>query len=333
MVNHPVGPLTSCSAIHRHRANPILTANNVPYSADLIFNAAITFYQGRYVMVFRNDACVRERLAEGRLPDTTLGLAFSADGVTWDVQPAPIFQDVLQQPGVIRAYDPRLTVLDGRCAMCFALDTHNGIRGGIALTEDFQQWEIVSLSAPDNRNMVLFPERIGGRYARLERPFPMYGRAEAEQFDVWIAFSPDLRHWGDHHLLLDARDVPFANAKIGPAAPPVKTARGWLTTFHAVDIDPARGKNGWEDVWQKRYTAGLMLLDLADPRKVIGVYDQPLLVPEASYETAYGFRNDVVFPGGMILEDNGEVKLYYGAADTVECLATAHVDDLLALFE
>jgi beta-1,4-mannooligosaccharide/beta-1,4-mannosyl-N-acetylglucosamine phosphorylase len=139
---------------------------------------------------------------------------------------------------------------------------------------------------------------------------------------------------GNSRLVLAVEDVPFANDKIGPGAPPVRTRKGWLAVFHAVDIDPSRGRNGWEDYpWKKRYSAGVMLLDPDDPRKVIGLSREPLLAPEAPYETAGGFRNGVIFPGGMVLEVDGEVKIYYGAADTVECLATAHVDDLLALCE
>jgi len=126
-----------------------------------------------------------------------------------------------------------------------------------------------------------------------------------------------------------AEDVPWCNAKIGPAAPPVKTPQGWLTTFHAVDKDDSRSKNGWEATWKKRYTVGIMLLDLEDPRRIVGLCREPILVPEAPYEVEGGFRNHVIFPGGMILEPDGEVKLYYGAADTVTCLATAHVDDLV----
>ena len=199
------------------------------------------------------------------------------------------------------------------------------------MTEDFENFEILSLSAPDNRNMVLFPQRTGGKYVRLERPFPVYGRGGGDRFDIWCSDSPDLRYWGNTQLVLGVEDVPFANDKLGPAAPPVRTEKGWLTTFHAVDRDPSRGKNGWEDQWQKRYCAGIMLLDLEDPSKVIGMSKLPLIAPEAPYEVEGGFRNNVIFPGGMILEDSGEVKIYYGAADTVECLATADVDDLLKL--
>lgn len=125
--------------------------------------------------------------------------------------------------------------------------------------------------------------------------------------------------------------VSWANDKTGPGAPPIKTKAGWLTLFHAVDIDPARGKNGWEKTWKKRYCAGIMLLDLEDPTKIIGMSQEPLLAPETEYETEGGYRTNVIFPGGMILEEDGEVKIYYGASDTVECLATAHVDELIAL--
>jgi beta-1,4-mannooligosaccharide/beta-1,4-mannosyl-N-acetylglucosamine phosphorylase len=214
--------------------------------------------------------------------------------------------------------------------MCFAIDTKHGLRGGIGKIHDLDRLEILSMTVPDNRNMVLFPEKIGGMYARLERPMPIYSRGK-DRFDTWFSVSPDLKFWGESRLVLGVEDVPFANDKVGPAAPPVKTEKGWLTTFHAVDIDYSRGKNGWEDRWQKRYTAGIALLDLEDPSKVIGIYDKPLIVADLPYENENGFRQDVIFPGGMILEDNGEVKIYYGASDTVECLATADVNELINL--
>lgn len=317
--------LFSSPVIKRFEFNPVLSAKDIPYEADLIFNAGVTKYQGKYVMVFRNDYGYS---GGNNFRGTNIGLAFSDDGIKWEVQPKPCFE--LHDEEITRAYDPRLTVIDGRCYMCFAVDTKHGIRGGIAVTENFYNYEILSMTVPDNRNMVLFPERINNKYIRLERPFPVYSRGGKDRFDIWISDSKDLKYWGNSSLHLTVEDVPFANDKVGPAAPPVKTEKGWLTVFHAVDIDPSRGKNGWEDSWKKRYTAGIMLLDLDDPTKIVGLSKKPLLAPETSYERN-GFRNDVVFPGGMILEDSGEVKIYYGAADTVECLATAHVDDLIGL--
>lgn len=303
-----------------------MTEKDVPYNAALIFNAGVAKIDDTYYMLFRNDYA--EPRGSHNLVGTNLGLARSKDGIHWVVDPTPCFQ--LSSDEIIRIYDPRIQVIEGEIFICFAVDTKHGIRGGIAKTDkEFKSFDILSLSAPDNRNMVLFPEKINDKYARLERPFPVYSMGH-DKFDVWYSDSPDMKYWGNTQLVLGAEKVPFANAKIGPAAPPIKTKEGWLTTFHAVKAVPPK-KNGWEDLWGKEYYAGLMLLDIKNPSKVIGMYDKPLIVPEAEYETSGGFRNDVIFPGGMILEDNGEVKIYYGAADAVECLATAHLDDLLSL--
>ncbi len=318
--------LSSSPVIDRHPENPVLAADDVPYHATLVFNAGVTRFQGRDVMVFRNDYGDAERK---ELHDTNLGLAWSDDGVRWTVEAGPTFS--IRTNEVRRAYDPRLTVIDDRCYMCFAVDTRHGIRGGIAVTDDLHEFEVLSLSAPDNRNMVLFPEKIGGRFARLERPFPVYGRGAKEAFDTWFSDSPDCRYWGNTHLVLGSEQVPWANSKCGPGAPPVRTEKGWLTTFHAV-TKVEDDLCSWHSGWRKVYTTGLMLLDADEPWKVIGMSRRPLLAPDPAYEyEVEGYRGSVIFPGGMILEGDGEVKIYYGAADTVECLATAHVDDLLEL--
>lgn len=307
------------------RDAPVLTRKDIPYSAALIFNAGVTKFCGEYVMVFRNDYGDYDNQ---KLSGTNLGLARSKDGILWEVSDKPCFS--LREGDIRRAYDPRLTVIDGRCYMCFAVDTDHGIRGGIAVTDDFERFEILSLSGPDNRNMVLFPEKIGGDYVRLERPMPVYSRGR-DRFDLWTASSPDLVYWGKNRLVLGVEQVPFANDKIGPGAPPIRTEKGWLTLFHAVIRDNERGKHGWEDRWQKVYYAGIALLDLDDPSKVVGISRSPLIAPTLPYERDEGFRTHVIFPGGMILEPSGEVKIYYGAADTVEALATADVGDLIAL--
>ena len=349
MTDKALPELTSAPCIQR-REKPVLTRDDVPYPASLIFNAGICKYQGRYAMVFRNDYGPEgeaDFVANG-FAGTNLGLAFSDDGIHWTVETkpcidldkarkliAPLIPNRDPQTELQRFYDPRLTVIDGRVHMCFAIDTARGLRGGIAVTDDFQNWEVMSASVPDNRNMVLFPEKIGGRYVRYERPVNAWGGnvLHGSQAAMWMSFSPDLRHWGDSRHVLSSAEIEFANDKMGPGAPPIRTPRGWLTTFHAVWRDDSRGKHGWEKKWPKIYSAGLMLTDLEDPSRILGRLRTPLLAPETEYETSGGYRNHVIFPGGMILEDSGEVKIYYGAADTVECLATAHVDDLIALCE
>ena len=318
--------IVSSPFVKRCPENPILSAKDVPYQATLVFNAGVTKFEGKYVMVFRNDYGDE---SEKRLDGTNLGLAFSDDGIRWEVTDKPCFAFKTEE--IRRAYDPRLTVIDGRCYVCFAVDTAHGIRGGIAVTDDFDRFDVLSLSAPDNRNMVLFPEKMNGKFMRLERPFPIYGRGAAEAFDIWFSDSPDARYWGNTQLVLGSEEVPFANRKIGPAAPPVKTEKGWLTLFHAVDVEPGRVFDSWNGKWPKRYTTGIMLLDLNDPAKVIGMANEPLLVPESQYPyEVQGFRGSVIFATGMILEGDGEVKIYYGASDTVMALASADVDDLLS---
>ena len=342
--------LKGADCIKKHPV-PILTKNDIPYEAEFIFNAGVTKANGKYIMVFRNDYGVSKEDCETKRmhpPKTSIGIAISDNGTDgWRVCPKPIINydksdtsnvinllgGKLHRPDIYRIYDPRITVIDGELYLCLAMDTAHGIRGCIAkLSEDLQTVEPISLSTPDNRNMVLFPEKIDGHYLRLERPFPVYGRQGHNTFDIWISKSPDLKFWGESELLLGVEHVPFANDKIGPAAPPIKTSAGWLTLFHSVDIsNECRGQKEWDLKWNKRYSAGIMLLDIDNPYKIIGMSKEPLIVPELPHETDKGFRQNVIFPGGMILEDNGEVKIYYGASDTVECLATAKVNELIAL--
>ena len=315
---------------------PVLTKDDMPYEASLVFNAGVAKFGGKYVMVFRDDfGATEEDYAAGRrFEGTIVGVAYSDNGVdNWEVSKLQLNRSLLWTgtDEMIRLYDPRLTILEGHPYLCMAMDTRHGLLGCIAkVSDNFDSFDIISTTVPDNRNMALFPERIGGSYVRLERPMPVYSRGK-DRFDMWCSKSPDLKFWGESKLVMGVEDVPYANDKIGPAAPPVKTEKGWLTTFHAVDRDDSRGKGGWETKWEKRYTAGICLLDLDDPTKVIGMSKSPLIAPDVPMETEEGFRTNVIFPGGMILEDSGEVKIYYGASDTVECLATADVNDLIAL--
>ena len=130
-------------------------------------------------------------------------------------------------------------------------------------------------------------------------------------------------------LVLASGQVPWANAKIGPGAPPVPVGAGWLIFFHAVTIDATRELRAWHPGWHKTYTTGAMVLDALEPWRVLGLCREPLLVPEADYERE-GFRGEVVFPGGAVLEATGEVKLYYGAADTCVALAVGDAEAIAA---
>ena len=342
--------LTDAPCIKKH-PRPILTKDDIPFEAGFIFNAGVAKVGGKYVMVFRDDygATEEEYLAKKKfISKTAVGIAVSENGIDgWKVAEKPIIHydfthksavlnlagGPLHAPDILRLYDPRISVIEGKLYLCLAMDTTHGVRGCIArLSDDLKTVEIISASAPDNRNMVLFDEKIDGYYYRLERPFPVYSRGGKDRFDVWISKSPDLKFWGESELLLAVENVPFANDKVGPAAPPIKTKYGWLTLFHAVDKErDGRGQKSWDTWWNKRYTAGIMLLDLKNPYKIIRMSKAPVIAPTLPWECDDGFRTNVIFPGGMIAEDDGSVKIYYGASDTVECLATSTVEELVAL--
>lgn len=318
--------LFSHPCVSRHPMNPVLTREQVPYACDLVFNAGVIPFRGGYAMVFRDDYGY---LRGATFSGTSLGLALSDDGIRWRVESEPVFS--LEDGEIRRVYDPRLTVIDGEIYMTFAVDTRHGLRGGIARTEDLRRFEIISMSVPDNRNMVLFPQKWNGMFMRLERPMPVYSRGRKDRFDIWWSESPDLVHWGNSRLVAGVEDFPFANDKIGPGAPPVLTEKGWLAVTHTVDIDPERGKNGWEDRWTKRYCAAAILLDTEEPWKMKGRTRVPLLAPEADYEVREGFRTNVIFPTAALLLPEGKTRIYYGAADTVVAVAEAKTRDLVDL--
>lgn len=319
---------------------PVLSEDDVPWDCMSVFNAGVCKWDDGYCMLFRTDSGTKEQPVSRM---TRIGLARSQDGYKWEVDPEPVFDqtkmrewladvydDRFGDEELVRIYDPRITLIEGDIYLCFALDTKHGVRGGVARSKDFRNWELLNISLPENRNMVLFPEKVNGKFIRLDRPFPLYLR-KTESFDIWMSESPDGVLWGNHKLLLGAEEVAYGNAKIGPGAPPIKTEKGWLTTFHAVVHHPDHDLGTWAKnrTWHKEYVAGLMLLDLENPAKVIGMTKEPLLKSEVDYETE-GFRGSVIFPGGFILEDDQTVKMYYGAADTVVALAEGKLEDLLA---
>ncbi len=331
-----VGDFVSAPFLQRYPENPILTKDDLPFPSSLVFNCSVIETGDGYLMMYRNDVFPKAGVPSGGR--TNLGLARSADGVHWTSDPAPL--EIPLPAGFRRLFDPRLIMLEGRyCMTCCAVTT-KGSRAAMFLSDDLKTFELVDLALPASRNTVVFPEKVGGKYWRLERPFwegpdgyaYNYGKWFGSTFDMWVSCSPDLEHWGHHKLLLDTADVPYANIKIGPGAPPIKTDAGWLLLIHGVDFDPSRGKNGWEDRWPQRYHAGVALVDLEDPSRLIGFGQTPLITPEADYETDGGYRNNVVFPMTGIVKGD-DVMIYYGAADTVVCLATAPLKDLLASCE
>ncbi|RYG43988.1 glycosidase [bacterium] len=310
--------------IHRHPENPILSYRDVPYPTALAYNGSVIRWEGRYVMLFRNDHGSFE--GQELNGQTDIGLAFSDDGVHWEVDP----EIVWKAPGEEwrSVYDPRLCLVEGRPLVTVAMDTAHGLRGGIATTEDFRTFEMHHTTLPDNRDLVLFPEKIDGMYVRLDRPFLAFGPMAEDGYSLWMSRSPDLKHWGEHELVLGIDQVPYANDRIGAGSPPVRTEKGWLVLLHTVDEIEDRGKDGWEEEWKREYSAAALLLDLKDPSKVVGLSREPIFRPEATYEVEGGYRNHVVFPTSLLVEGD-EARIYYAAADSWCCLATASLHNLV----
>lgn len=299
----------------RHADNPILTADAWPYAANSVFNpGAIRLQNGETLLLVR---------VEDRTGVSHLTAARSADGLTdWRVDPEPtMLPSPEDHPEEIWGIeDARIVWLSelARYAITYTAYSRNGPLVALALTEDFRTFERRGpIMAPEDKDAALFPRRFDGRWALLHRPVPNAWGALA---NIWLSYSPDLKHWGDHMVALQARTGPYWDAgKIGLSPPPIETPEGWLVLYHGVRVTPAGAI----------YRLGLALLDLDDPSRVLRRSDEWVFGPEESYELMGDIPN-VVFPCGIVLDATGnELRMYYGAADTSVALATARVADLL----
>jgi len=296
------------SPVRRYEHNPVLTKEQVPYEVATVHNAAVVKMNDKYMMVFRS------HLLNGR---SILGLAESDDGYHFRVHEKPFMTpddkgaDIYES---ISIEDPRITFIDGEYLITYSAYSEYGIRIGLAKTKDFTSVERVAMiSEPDYRNTVIFPEKFNGLYARLDRP-----HSELNPWSMWISYSPDLIHWGASKYLFGPKKYHWTEMKIGPGAPPVRTVKGWLNIFHGVFPTMAGSV----------YRLGVCLHDLNDPSKILGVSDKWILEPEEDYERV-GYVPNVVFTCAAVPEDDGTVKIYWGGADTVMCVGTARIDELV----
>lgn len=295
--------------LHRHPGNPILTADDLPFLCNAVYNPGAAKFGERYVLM--------PRVEDGRR-DNRLHVAWSEDGVKFRVEPEPIrITRGAASPAEARfeyhMYDPRITPLEGAYYVTYcAQGFDETVRIGLLRTEDFESFERLGfITPPWNRNCALFPEKIGGQYARIERP--MSGMNDV--FNL-ISFSPDLAHWGGWRPVELAPQT-WMRQKWGCGPAPIKTPQGWLMIIHGV----------WLAV-NYVYRLGVVLLDLEEPWRVVGQCPDFILTPRETYERV-GDTINCVFCNGAVVEPDGEVKVYYGAADTSIALATGRLDDLV----
>ena len=303
----------SRAVVWRSSRNPIIPRDLLPHS-NSIFNSAVVPFRDGFAGVFRVDDTVRTmNVHAGR----------SRDGVAWDIDPTPIrflpADDRVReiQATFTHAYDPRVTWLEDRWYVTWC----NGYHGptiGIAWTQDFETFhQLDNAFLPFNRNGVLFPRRIGDRYLMLNRPSDNGHTAFG---DIFYSESPDLVHWGRHRHVLGPVPWTWESTKVGPGPTPLETNEGWLLIYHGV----LTSCNGFV------YSMGAALLDLDQPWRVIGRGRHYLLSPQVPYEQVGDVPN-VVFPCAALVDrDADRVSIYYGAADTVTCLAHAHLSELVA---
>ncbi len=297
--------------VKRYENNPILTKSNIPYPVVTVHNAGVIKEGGRYYMLFRSHQ------HNGR---SIIGLADSEDGFSFTARPEPFMVPV--EDGEFSEYeaygveDPRIVKLDGAFYITYSAYSSYGVRVGLARTMDFQTVERVALiTQSDQRNVVIFPEKIKGQYVRLDRP-----HTEINPWSIWVSYSPDLIHWGKSKMLVRPAPYHWDEMKIGPGATPIKTEQGWLNIYHGV----------FKTMDGSVYRLGVMLHDLEDPARVLGVADDWILEPEDLWEVT-GYVHNVVFSCGAVPEDDGTVKIYWGGADKVMCAGTAVIDDLVDL--
>lgn len=317
--------------LQRHAASPILTRRDIPpvsphlVDVSSVFNPGATEFDGRVLLLLR---------VQNRGRETYLAVAESTDGVHFEARPGALAITGLERAGlVLHAYDPRITRFgngsDDEWWVTLALDREDGCRLGLARTRDFRSLEFLGvISGDDSRNGVLFPERIGGRYAMLERPNRVAAEGGPPTGDaIVLSRSADLLHWTREAVVARGRPH-YWDERIGPGTPPVKTREGWLLLYHGVATHFAAAN---------LYQAGALLLDLENPTRVVARTRYNILEPREPYETA-GQVPNVVFPSGWVVRGfdpdgfarpDSTVWVYYGAADTVVGLAGTTIGELL----
>jgi predicted GH43/DUF377 family glycosyl hydrolase len=296
----------------RHRGNPILTAADWPYPVNSVFNPAATVLEdGTTLLLCR---------VEDRRGHSHLCAARSANGVDgWRIDPQPtLYPDPERWPEELWGIeDPRITyVPELKCyAVVYTSYSAGGPGVSLALTKDFHTFERYGVvMQPEDKDAALLPHRVGGNWAMIHRPVGPLGA------HIWISYSPDLRHWGSHKPILQARRGAWWDAnKIGLSPPPLETPAGWLMIYHGVRHTPSGCL----------YRLGLALFDRETPEHCLARGDTWIFGPEEPYERT-GDVGNVVFPCGLTVAPDGDtIHLYYGGADSCVALATGSIRQLL----
>lgn len=294
--------------LRRYEHNPIISPEDMPFACYSVMNAGATIFEGQVLLLLRVEDCIRR---------TLFYVAKSDDGKHFTIADKPIDYPLSiteERIGQVHRFDMRITKLEDTYYVFHAAWMEGyGCGIGLATTEDFVHFKpLYNISEPSNRNAVLFPEKINGMYARLDRPQDCNDKGS-----IWISYSPDLEFWG-RSLPLAVPKTPWNVNKCGAGAIPIKTEKGWLLIYHATAPTCS----------SENYYLGAMLLDLEDPSKVIAAPRSFILAAEKDYE-CMGQTPNVVFTSGAVEMPDGTLNIYYGGADTRMCLAQTTVEELV----
>lgn len=293
----------------RYDGNPILTPAGWPYRVNAVFNPAAATCNGETILLVR---------VEDREGFSHFTVARSQDGKTvWRIETSPTLQPDPTMPeeqwGI---EDPRAVWVDElkEYAITYVSLSRNGPTVSLMTTKDFTQFQrFGTLLPPEDKDASLFPKKFSGRFGLIHRPIV---RGEAH---IWISFSPDLKYWGDHKVVLHTRPGRWDAHAVGLGVQPIETSEGWLIIYHGVRAT-ASGKI---------YRVGLALLDLEEPWKVIRRSKEWVFGPYSLYECT-GDVDHVAFPCGAVVDEKtGELRVYYGAADTTVALATGSMKEIM----
>ena len=295
--------------IWRYSNNPIIERDEIP-SSNSIFNSAVTKFKNTFAGVFRCDNRAREM---------RLHVGFSRNGIEWSINPDPIQfvseDEEIQNLGY--GYDPRITFIEDRYYITWCNDYH-GPTIGVAYTFDFRDfYQMENAFLPFNRNGVLFPRKINGKFFMLSRPSDNSHTAFG---DIFCSQSEGLVFWGNHrHVMSPIKEkTSWQSLKIGAGSVPIETTEGWLLFYHGV----LNSCNGFV------YSTGAALLDLERPWIVRKRSKNYLLSPQKQYECVGDVPN-VVFPCACLVEaKSGRIAVYYGAADTVTAIAFTTIEEI-----
>ena len=302
-------PQVSTEVVWRSEKNPILSRHHIPTS-NSIYNSAVVPFEDGFVGVFRID---------DRSKAFALYTGKSKDGVSWDIKHSPIkFQCEDTEIGnFIEGYDPRVVKIEDKYYVTWC-NSYHGPTIGVAYTYDFETfYQLENAFMPCCRNGVLFPKKIGGKYAILNRTADM---GQTPFGDIFYLESPDMTHWGKCRHVFGPEPRSWQSTKVGAGPIPIETTEGWLLFYHGV----------WSSCNGLNYCMGAAILDINEPWKVKYRTKPYLIAPSEQYEITGDVPN-VVFPCATLQDaDTGRIAIYYGAADTVTAMAFAQVDELIA---